>query len=50
MLQNAALRAQANRYYLEGGMGRSGQHATSDVKARNGGGNRPFIEFSDFSD
>ena len=49
MLQNSALRAQANRYYLEGGI-RSSQQPTGDVRAGGSGGNRNFIEFSDFSD
>jgi hypothetical protein len=50
MMQNAALRSQANRYYLEGGMRRSSQQATSNVRAGSSGGGRPFIDFSDFSE
>jgi hypothetical protein len=48
MLQNAALAAQANRYYLQGGMARA--NAAPAISSGSGGGSRAFVEFSDFSD
>lgn len=51
MLQNSALAAQANRYYLQGGMARANAgYAAPVMSSGSGGGSRAFVEFSDFSD